>query len=178
MKWMMRVLGNSKEISGWPESATRSTSGLWWNARMDEHPTGSNLRIKGHDCAISPAETMTIYTLTSVGFVRPRLESADGLETIPVDEGRPDCTAQLGCEMGDDTRCVVVGLLWEYQDICAFGPEEMPSINPAVMEYRLNVDLAHKSVVQKKRRMGPERTVAATTVVQKVLEAGFIRECQ
>ena len=54
----------------------------------------------------------------------------------------------------------------------------MPDINPAVMEHRLNVDLLHKSVIKKKRHIGPERTPATTPEVQKLLEAGFIRECQ
>jgi len=33
-------------------------------------------------------------------------------------------------------------------------------------------------VIQKRRHIGPERAVAATAKVQKLLEAGFIQECQ
>jgi len=54
----------------------------------------------------------------------------------------------------------------------------MPGIDLVVMEHRLNVDPAHKLVVQKKRHMGPERAEVATAEVQKLLEARFIRECQ
>ena len=49
---------------------------------------------------------------------------------------------------------------------------------PTVMEHRLNVDPHHRPIIQKKRHMGPERTAAANAEVQKLLEAGFIRECQ
>jgi len=46
------------------------------------------------------------------------------------------------------------------------------------VEPQLNVDLAHKPMIQKKQQMGPERAVAVTAEVQKLLEAEFIRECQ
>ena len=54
----------------------------------------------------------------------------------------------------------------------------MPGIDPATMEHRLNVDPLHKSVIQKKWHTGLERVAAVTAEVQKLLEAGFIRECQ
>ena len=40
------------------------------------------------------------------------------------------------------------------------------------------MDPAHKPVIQKKRHKGPERAATATAEVHKLLEAGFIRECQ
>jgi len=54
----------------------------------------------------------------------------------------------------------------------------MPSIDPNVMEHKLNVDPANKPVIQKKRHTGLERAAVATAEVQKLLEAGFIKECQ
>jgi len=53
----------------------------------------------------------------------------------------------------------------------------MPGIAPTVMEHRLNVGSHHRPVIQKKFYMGPERAAAANTEVQKLPEAGFIREC-
>jgi len=66
--------------------------------------------------------------------------------------------------MGAFTRHSLVGLLQEYRDVFAFSPEEMPGIDPTVMEHKLN--------------MGPEQAAKATVEVQKLLEVGFIRECQ
>ena len=54
----------------------------------------------------------------------------------------------------------------------------MPGIAPTITEHRLNVDPHHRPVIQKKRHMGPEKAAAANAEVQKLLEAGFIRECQ
>ena len=51
-------------------------------------------------------------------------------------------------------------------------------MNLTVMEHGLNVDPLYKPVIQKKCHMGPERAAAANAEVQKLLEAGFIRECQ
>jgi len=53
----------------------------------------------------------------------------------------------------------------------------MPSIAPTMMEHRLNADPWNKPVVQKKRHMGPERAAAPSVEVQKLLQAGFVREC-
>jgi len=72
----------------------------------------------------------------------------------------------------------LVDLLREYQDVFTFGPKEMPGINPTTMEHRLNVDPSHKPLIQKKWHIGPKRAAAATVEVQKLLEVGFIRECQ
>ena len=54
----------------------------------------------------------------------------------------------------------------------------MLGIAATVIEYCLNADPQHKPVVQKKHHMGPERAAAANTEVQKLLQVGFIRECQ
>jgi len=54
----------------------------------------------------------------------------------------------------------------------------MPDIDPSVIEHKLNVDPTHKSVAQKTRHIGPEQSTAAIAEVDKLLEAGFIRECQ
>ena len=80
--------------------------------------------------------------------------------------------------MDDDTRHALVGLLREYQDIFTSKLEEVPGNSLAVIEHRLNVDLAHKPMVQKKRHIGPERAVVATVEVKKLLAVGFIREFQ
>ena len=52
----------------------------------------------------------------------------------------------------------------------------MPSIDPNVTEHRLNVDPRHKPIIQKKHHMGSERAAAAYVEVQRLLDAGFIRE--
>jgi len=52
--------------------------------------------------------------------------------------------------MEASTRHSLVKLLQEYWDVFAFSPEEMPGINPKVMEHWLNMDPTYKPVIQKK----------------------------
>jgi len=54
----------------------------------------------------------------------------------------------------------------------------MLGIAPKVMQHMLNADPNHKPVVQKRRQLMTERSVAAAVEVKKLLEVGFIRECQ
>ena len=52
----------------------------------------------------------------------------------------------------------------------------MPGIDPAIIAHRLNVDPAHKPVVQKRRKFNPERYTTIKEEVRKLLTARFIRE--
>ena len=76
------------------------------------------------------------------------------------------------------TPHVLVSLLREYKNVFTFGLKETLGIDPSVMEHRLNADLTYTLVGQKKRHMGVERSAVATVEVQKLLDAGVIREFQ
>ena len=108
---------------------------------------------------------MTICTLTSPNTGCLRSELTDGLEGIPFDEGRPHRTVQLCRKMEDDTRCILIGLLQEYQDVFTFGTEEMSGISPAVIEHQLNIDPPNKPMAQKKGHIGSERAATMTAEV-------------
>ena len=52
-----------------------------------------------------------------------------------------------------------------YRDVFTFCPKEMPDIDPAIIEHKLNMDPTRKLIIQKKQHMGPEKAVAATVEV-------------
>ena len=52
----------------------------------------------------------------------------------------------------------------------------MPRIDPSIIVHRLNVGLAHKPVIQKRRRFNPKHYIAINEEVKKLLIAKFIRE--
>ena len=81
------------------------------------------------------------------------------MKYVPLEEERPERTVQLGQDMTDLDRKLLLSLLQEYRDVLAFRSEEMPGITPTVIEHRLNVDPLYRPVVQKKRHMGLERGV-------------------
>jgi len=121
---------------------------------------------------------LVIHNLASFELSRPRPEVIEAVEHLSLEEGRLKRTVQIGHDLVAVGRQSLVSLLREYEDVFTFGPEEMPSIASTVMEHRLNADPRHKLVIQKKRHMGLERAAAGNAEVQKLFEAGFIRECQ
>jgi len=56
--------------------------------------------------------------------------------------------------------------------------DDMTGIDPRIMTHRLSVCKEAKPVAQKKRRLGEEKKKVAMEEVQKLLNAGFIREIQ
>ena len=52
----------------------------------------------------------------------------------------------------------------------------MPGIDPSIIVHRLNVDPAHKPVIQKHQRFNSERYTTINKEVEKLLIAKFIRE--
>ena len=54
----------------------------------------------------------------------------------------------------------------------------MPGIDPGLITHKLNVDPLKKTIKQKKRNFAPERQEAIKQEVDKLLEAGFIKEMQ
>ena len=52
----------------------------------------------------------------------------------------------------------------------------MPKIDRNIIQHQINVNPECKPVQQKRRIFAPERNEAVTEEVEKLLEAGFIRE--
>ncbi|KAI3451561.1 hypothetical protein Pfo_008226 [Paulownia fortunei] len=61
-------------------------------------------------------------------------------------------------------------------DIFAWNVLDLEGIDPGVAVHHLNVDLTYKPVKQKKRHFGPEKDKVIQKEVEKLLEAGHIRE--
>lgn len=77
-------------------------------------------------------EALVIHMLALTELDRPCLDAVS-LEEIPLDEGRPDRMVYWAERWR--TRHSLVNLLREYWDVVAFGPEEMPSIDPMIMQH-------------------------------------------
>ena len=61
-------------------------------------------------------------------------------------------------------------------DIFAWSAADMSGIPPEIITHRLNIDPTMRPVKQKKRSFAPEKQKAIDEEVDKLLEAGFIRE--
>nr|GME13983.1 uncharacterized protein LOC109192688 [Ipomoea batatas] len=71
---------------------------------------------------------------------------------------------------------IYVALLKEYIDVFAWTYKEMPGLDPKVVVHRLAMKKACRPVKQAQRRFRPELIPSIEGEVNKLIEAGFIRE--
>jgi len=83
---------------------------------------------------------------------------------------------RLGRSMTEDEVQRITKFLADNKDLFAWTAEVMSGIDPRVMCHRLSVCKEARPVAQKKRRMGEKKRNAVEMEVQKLLEAGFIKE--
>ncbi|XP_027150259.1 uncharacterized protein LOC113750495 [Coffea eugenioides] len=70
-----------------------------------------------------------------------------------------------------------VDLLLEFRDVFAWNYSEMPSLDPRVAVHNLSVKRGIKPVKQTQRRFRPELIPLIENEINRLIEAGFIREC-
>ena len=77
--------------------------------------------------------------------------------------------------MGMSTRILdkLVVLLWNYQDIFAWSYQDMPSLNPDIVQHRLPLNPGCFPVKQKLWRMKPKMSLKIKEEVKKQFDAGF-----
>ncbi|RDY07703.1 hypothetical protein CR513_08149, partial [Mucuna pruriens] len=85
---------------------------------------------------------------------------------------------KIGTALGLEEEAQLVDFLRQNNDIFAWGPKDMPGINPNFMCHQLSVAQGAKLVAQKRRKQGEEKRKAIREETTKLLTAGFIREVQ
>nr|GFA12522.1 reverse transcriptase domain-containing protein [Tanacetum cinerariifolium] len=78
--------------------------------------------------------------------------------------------------LSDKGRTELCVLLKRNLDIFAWQPFDMTGVPRSVAEHRLNVREGYPPIRQKKRGQAPERTKAIQAEVEKLVEAGIMRE--
>ena len=107
---------------------------------------------------------------------RTTAEPVEELKKITLDESRPEWTIRMGTLASLPIRRALAAFLRMNLDVFAWSHEDMPGIDPSVIVYRLNVNLAYSPIRQKKRVFAQNQDKAIAEEVRKLLEAGFIRE--
>ncbi|XP_022899230.1 uncharacterized protein LOC111412525 [Olea europaea var. sylvestris] len=69
-----------------------------------------------------------------------------------------------------------ISLLHEYKDVFSWSYKEMPGLNPKVAVHHLAIRHGVRPVKQPQRRFRPELIPQIETEVNKLIEAGFLRE--
>ena len=70
----------------------------------------------------------------------------------------------------------MVSFLQVNQDVFTWKHKDIPEIDRKIIQHRLNVNSKYKPVQQKRRIFAPKHNKAITEKIEKLLEAGLIRE--
>uniref|UniRef100_A0A7N2N597 RNA-directed DNA polymerase n=1 Tax=Quercus lobata TaxID=97700 RepID=A0A7N2N597_QUELO len=139
----------------------------------------SSFHITIEESTLSDAEA----TNEEVDEAPPALEdggqaTVDELKEInlgTVEEPRPTFISAL---LTPEEEEGYLKLLVEYKDVFAWTYKEMPGLNPSIALHHLAVKKGVRPVKQAQRRFRPELIPQIETEVNKLIEAGFIREVQ
>ncbi|XP_077232179.1 uncharacterized protein LOC143867218 [Tasmannia lanceolata] len=105
-----------------------------------------------------------------------RGEPIEELTQIPLFGENDERTVQIRSLLTGKIRTNVVNFLKANAYVFVWSALDMPGISTDVAVHRLSVDPSHRPVKQKKRNFAPERQKAIKEEVNKLLQAGFIRE--
>ena len=100
-------------------------------------------------------------------------ETPQEVEVVPGDSSK---VLKIGSTFPTLEKEKMISLLRANQDVFAWKHKDMPGIDRKIIQHRLNINLKYKLVQQKWRIFALERNKAVTEKVEKLLEAGFIRE--
>ncbi|KAA0060398.1 uncharacterized protein E5676_scaffold318G001470 [Cucumis melo var. makuwa] len=82
----------------------------------------------------------------------------------------------ISTQLSDDDENEYVNLLKAYKDVFAWSYKKMPGLNPKVAVHRLTIKLEHRPIKQAQRRFRLKLISQIEEEVNKLIEAGFIRE--
>ncbi|GKA99215.1 hypothetical protein Tco_0827152 [Tanacetum coccineum] len=121
-----------------------------------------------------PAECTTV--ITSYKDVPKEAEVRPKNFKIALHLNFPDQEVTIGGMLSVEGRTELCSLLKKNLDIFAWQPSDMTGVPRSVAEHRLNIREGYSPVRQKKRGQAPERAKAIQAEVQKLVEAGIMRE--
>ncbi|VFQ97199.1 unnamed protein product, partial [Cuscuta campestris] len=82
---------------------------------------------------------------------RPRAEPAEEVEEVSLDPAEPERKVKVGKTLPLELKEQLLEVLRAFKVLFAWGPEDMPGVDPKIICHRLAVDPTHKPVKQKKR---------------------------
>ncbi|GJT32820.1 reverse transcriptase domain-containing protein [Tanacetum coccineum] len=121
-----------------------------------------------------PAKSATVTT-SSKKILREAEVRHENLK-VALHLNFPDQEMAIGGTLSAKGRTELCSLLKENLDIFAWQPADMTGVPRSVAEHRLNIREGYLPVRQKKRGQAPERAKAIQAEVQKLVEAGIMRE--
>ena len=109
--------------------------------------------------------------------VNTQPEPSEELEPVRLDNN-PEHLAYIDSKLAEDLRSLLTHFLKQNKDVFAWKQEDVGGIDPAIITHRLNVSPSFKPVKQKKRSFTPERQKLINEEVDKLFQAGAIKEME
>ena len=109
--------------------------------------------------------------------VLTRPEPSEELEPVSLDDDR-EHLAYIGSKLAEDLKGLLTQFLRQNKDVFAWKQADMGENDLVVITHRLNVSLSFKPIKKKRRSFTPERQKAINEEVDKLLQAGAVREVQ
>ncbi|VFQ92732.1 unnamed protein product [Cuscuta campestris] len=107
---------------------------------------------------------------------RPKVEPAEEVEEVPLDLQIPERKVKVGASLTTSQRRRLVDVLAAYRVIFAWGPGDMPGVDPKIICHRLAVNPESRPVKHKKRFLSSERREFVSKEVTTLQSIGHIRE--
>nr|GFC10213.1 reverse transcriptase domain-containing protein [Tanacetum cinerariifolium] len=115
--------------------------------------------------------------LVNTSSVTPREKKAHPTNlAVPLHPNFLNQEVVVGGSLSNKGCTELCALLKRNLDIFAWQPSDMTGVPRSITEHRLNVREGYPPIWQKKRGQAPERTKAIQTEVEKLVEAGIMRE--
>ncbi|VFQ90223.1 unnamed protein product [Cuscuta campestris] len=88
---------------------------------------------------------------------RSRAEPAEEVEDVALDPAKPEQKVKVGKTLTPGLKERLVSILQSFKLLFAWGPGDMPGVDPRIICHRLAVDPTHKPIKQKKRFLSSKR---------------------
>jgi len=98
------------------------------------------------------------------------------MEHITVDKHDSDRVLKIGSQLETELKTQLMDFLRSNLDVYAWTHAEMTGISLEIACHALNINPSKVPVKQKKRSMGPERSVTLDEEIKNLLANDFIRE--
>jgi hypothetical protein len=97
-------------------------------------------------------------------------------EKVFFDPSNPEQFFLVGSKLSTVDREQLLQVLISNQDVFAWSVYDAPGVSPELACHSLNIRSEHRPIVQKRRKLAPERATTVLEEVGRLLASGAIRE--
>ena len=114
--------------------------------------------------------------LPVVPKVVSKVKPVEGTKEVILFPEHPEQTVLIGKDLSPEREAESLSFLRQNVDVFAWSPKDLLGIDRSIVEHRLDVDPSVKPIRQKMRQWIEQKAQVLKAEVQKLLDAGVIRE--